>query len=325
MSRFAVTALVLGCAILAGFAAWSGVAAVGRDVLAATWVLPALLAVQLVQLYLSALSWRLLIGGRPGVGRLQAWRLRWVREGIDSLLPVAQVGGELVAVGLLHRRGVSLARAGAATTLDLLTEAATLPVVVLAGTVVLWLEGGDVRVLGWVWAGTGLVILGVAAVGAAHAAGGFRVVGRLWDRWGPRALAVEGLGGEVDAILRDRGRLLAAAGWHVLAWSLGAAEVWLALRAVGCPVGAGAAFVIEAFGAAARGAGFAIPASLGVQDGGYVLAAGLFGVPPEAAFAMAALKRLRELAMGVAGLLFWHAANRDAAAPARPRTVSGPE
>ena len=313
MNRFAATALAGGCAILAGFALWSGVAAIGRDVLAALWVLPGLIGVQLLQLYVSALSWRTLLGKDPAgrrVPRVLAWRLRLVREGIDSLLPVAQVGGELVAVRLLGQFGVPLARAGAATTLDLLTEAATLPVVVLAGTVVLWLEGGDLRVLGWVWAGAGLVAAGLLVLAAAHMSGGLGVLGRWWARWGPRVLRVDGFGREVDGILGSRVRLLRAAGWHVLAWSMGAAEVWLALWAIGCPVGVGSAFVVEAFGVAARGAGFAIPASLGVQDGGYVLAAGLFGVPPEAAFAMAALKRLREVLIGVAGLLIWHRTTR---------------
>ena len=36
------------------------------------------------------------------------YRLRLVREGIDSLLPVAQVGGELVGAQLLARTGMSL-------------------------------------------------------------------------------------------------------------------------------------------------------------------------------------------------------------------------
>ena len=309
-------ALLAGCAILAAIAAGSGLADAGRDVLAAAWVLPALVGTHLLQLFLSALSWRTLLNGtQPPIGRFLAWRLRWVREAIDSLLPVAQVGGELVAVGLLHRAGIPLARAGAGTTLDLLTEAATLPAVVLAGTVVLWLEGGDVRVIGWIWAAAGVVVAGLAVLVLAHMAGGFRLLGRLWARWGPRALAVDGFGDAVDAILRDRPRLLAAASWHLLAWSLGAAEVWLALWAIGLPVNAGDAFVIEAFGVAARGVGFAIPASLGVQDGGYVLAAGLFGVPAEAAFAMAALKRGRELLVGLAGLLLWLATRRRAAVP----------
>ena len=328
-------ALVLGCALLAGLALWSGVAASGRDVLVAAWVLPFTIAVHLVQLFLSALSWRTLIGapgigapgiGAPGIGARgigvraigvgMAWRLRWLREAIDSLLPVAQVGGELVSIRLLSRCGVPPARAAAATMLDLLTEAATLPVVVLAGTVVLWLGDGDLAVLRWVWAGAGLVVAGLAALAAAHVSGVLRVLGRWWKRWGLRSLAVDGLSRQVDVILSDRWRLARAAVWHMCAWSLGAGEVWLALWAIGWPVGMESAFVIEAFGAAARGAGFAIPASLGVQDGGFVLAAGLFGVPVEAAFAMAALKRLREVLVGIAGLILWRLETRRRPVPA---------
>ena len=315
MSRFAVAALMVGCAVLAAVALWSGVAGAGRDVLAAAWVLPGLIAVHLVQLSLGGLSWRALLGPRRiTIGR--AWRLRWMREGIDSLLPVAQVGGELVSVRLLARGGMPPAFAGAATTLDLMTEAATLPVVVLAGSLVFWAGGGDVGVLRWVWAGVALVAVGVAGFALLERLGGVRVLERAWARFAPPSFRLDGLSAAVAALLHDRRAMATAFGLHVAAWSLGAGEVWLALKALGHPVSAADAFVIEAFGAGARGAGFAVPASLGVQEGGFVLAAGLFGIAPEAALALAALKRLREVLVGVAGLWFWRVAERSGRRPA---------
>jgi hypothetical protein len=42
---------------------------------------------------------------------------------------------------------------------------------------------------------------------------------------------------------------------------------------------------------------------VGVQEGGFVLVCGLFGVPAEAAVALSVLKRVRELLVGVPALL----------------------
>ena len=54
----------------------------------------------------------------------------------------------------------------------------------------------------------------------------------------------------------------------------------------------------------ARSLAFAIPGGIAAQETGFVLACGLFGIPPRRqALAMSLLKRLRELVVGVAGVL----------------------
>jgi hypothetical protein len=46
------------------------------------------------------------------------------------------------------------------------------------------------------------------------------------------------------------------------------------------------ALLLESVGQAIRGAAFAIPGSLGAQEGGYLLLAPLVGLPPDAALAL---------------------------------------
>ena len=67
------------------------------------------------------------------------------------------------------------------------------------------------------------------------------------------------------------------------------------------PVSWSDALVLESLGQAIRGAAFAIPGSLGVQEGGYLLLAPLAGLPPEAALALSLAKRAREVLLGRAG------------------------
>ena len=302
-----ILGLLIGLAAVAALLLWSDFGSALRDARAALPVLPLIATVQLGQLLVSALAWRALLD--RAIGPATAFRLRLVREGVDSLLPVAQIGGEILSVGLLARRGVPAALAGAGTALDLLMEAATLPLVGLAGLALLWLLGNDVRGSAWV---LGLVALSAAAAGGfalAQRFGLMRLVEAIARRL-PGRLQVDGLHEALLARLRDKRAVSTAAMLHVAAWSGGMFEVWLALRALGHPVGIGAAFVIESIGMLGRGAGFAVPGSLGVQEGGFVAGAALCGLGPEAALALSALKRVREIAVGALGLALWQLGRR---------------
>lgn len=62
---------------------------------------------------------------RPGARRWPSWifALRCAREGINNLLPVAQVGGEVITTRLMARReNMGIKRAAAATICDLTIE-----------------------------------------------------------------------------------------------------------------------------------------------------------------------------------------------------------
>jgi hypothetical protein len=54
-----------------------------------------------------------------------------------------------------------------------------------------------------------------------------------------------------------------------------------------------------------RSAGFFIPASLGVQEGGYLVFGMLFGLSPEVALALSLVRRVRQLLVGVPALFAW--------------------
>jgi uncharacterized membrane protein YbhN (UPF0104 family) len=93
-----------------------------------------------------------------------------------------------------------------------------------------------------------------------------------------------------------------------MSWSLGGAEVWAILNAIGHPVGPAAAFAIEGLGMAARSIGFALPSGLAAQEAGFVVACAAFGVPPSDAVALSIVKRLRELIVAISGVVAWRIA-----------------
>jgi uncharacterized membrane protein YbhN (UPF0104 family) len=116
---------------------------------------------------------------------------------------------------------------------------------------------------------------------------------------------IAGLHTALAALYRAPRRLLLAMQWHSISWLLGGPEVCLALWFLGHPVGLAEGLVIESLGQALKSVGFAVPGALGVQEGGYIVVCGLFGVPPEVAIALSLMKRLREVVLGVPGLVAW--------------------
>src|SRR6202162_3642711 len=76
----------------------------------------AVVAFHLVQILFSALGWRVIAGPTvPRPALLAYAMLRWIREAVNNLLPLAQIGGELVVARLLQQRGMTLAPAIAGT------------------------------------------------------------------------------------------------------------------------------------------------------------------------------------------------------------------
>ncbi len=298
--RLAVLLIGLGGGAAIALIGYVGARAIGADVFAAGWAIPVAMALHALQLLLSARAWRDAAGDVPPP--LADWlRIRWVREAVNAMLPVAQLGGNLVGIRLLMQRGLKAPLAGAATTFDMTAEALAQAVFTLVGIAAV---GGGGR---WLGGGAALMALGVLLFMLAQRAGLLRLVEGVALRL--PALppdALRGLHAELMRLQRDKARIARCIGLHLVAWLLGVAETWIVLAALGQPLGGVAALVVESLGMAARSAGFAVPGALGVQEGGFVLAGGLVGLPPDAAIALSMVKRARELAVGIPGLLVWH-------------------
>jgi putative membrane protein len=313
-------AIALGGAAAIGLVGWFGARAIGHEVLAAAWAVPGAIALHAVQLYLSAVAWRSAAGvERPSTATF--FFIRWIREAVNSLLPVAQLGGNLVGIRLLMQRGVSGAVAGAGTTLDITMEALTQFLFTVLGIAVLAFAD-DGRSLGWAgaWAGgwgggwlegaLATMALGLIGFVIAQRAGLLRIVealARRLQRMFPSlsADAVRGLHEELMRLQKDRAALLRATSLHLVAWVVGIVETWLILKTMGVPVSLAEATVIESLGMAARSAGFVVPGALGVQEAGFILVCDLFGIGPDNAIALSMVKRVRELLVGLPGLAAW--------------------
>jgi len=307
MIRAAVAAL--GGLIIVGLVIWFGGREIGAEVWQAEWAIPVNIVIHLLQLFSAGCAWRLLVGERQ-YGPPAFFRFRLVREGVNSLLPVAQIGGPLVAIRLMIKDGISGALAGAGTTLDLTVEAAMQLIFTLAGLGFIGAEGANPDWAPWVEGGVGLGAAGLLVFVTAQRAGLMRLFEAVFakaQKYFPNMTleTLQGLHQELMRLQKERWALAQAALFHFLSWAGGTLEIYVGLMAMGHEVTLRQAFIIESLGMAARSAGFAVPGALGVQEGGFILVGGLFGIAPDMALALSMLKRLREIIVGSAGLLTW--------------------
>jgi len=257
---------------------------------------------------LCGIAWWLLLRARSSESWFLFSWVRWIRDGIDGVIAILPVSGELVGTRILAQRGLTLA--GASIVVDLTAELLGQVLFAMLGFVLLVASHPEAPYK--LWIGLGILVMTLEFVGflVAQKKGLFRLIERPLD-W----IRGRRQGGESDAerTLHERILLLYDDGpafmgcilLHFAAWVLGGLEGWIALYFMGHPLGVGDVLAIEGLVYAIRSVTFFIPLGAGVQEGGYVLIGGLLGLSPELALALSLLKRGRDLVIGTPALVCW--------------------
>ncbi len=275
------------------------------------WGLAWVVFVRACILVVAAMGWAKLVQPFAPVTLRVYLLLRWIREAINVLLPVAQVGGDLMGGRLLTFWRVSGGLAGASILVDLVIQVAGQFVFTLIGLAVLALSGADARIIEYIASGLAISALGLAGFYYVQRSGLMRIAEdvliRMAKRWPSLALVrVPALHENLQAIHRQPQALFASFVLHQAAWFLGVGEIWIALTCMGLKPGWGECLVLESLGQAVRSADFAIPGVMGVQEGGFLVIGNLYGIAPEISLALSLVKRVPDVALGVPGLVVWH-------------------
>jgi putative membrane protein len=316
MSRAGTVLLSIGVVLFIALIGWQGFGSVASTLAAAGWGLVAVAAFHLLPVVLDAGAIRVLFGPRDrDVTLRDAVLARWSGESVNSLMPAGQIGGPMLMVRYLAQRGMRARDAAAVITVSTTMQTIAQLLFALIGVALLGSGSGTgvrnavlivIVVIGAMIFGFYLAqrrgLFGRAMRFASSVAARFSAK-RDWSSLVTRAEAVDAA---VHEMYRERGKVAASFALSFLGWIVGTWEVWLALRLIGHPVDWTDALILESLGQAIRGAAFAIPGSLGVQEGGYLLLARLVGLPPEAALALSLAKRARELLLGVPGIVYLH-------------------
>lgn len=280
------------------------------------WALIPITGVRALIIITCAAAWAVLL---PDLRHI-AWTvwptLRFVREGINVLLPVATVGGEIAGARLLTFWRVAAGVAGAGILVDLLLQAVGQALFALTGALLLLRVSGAELVADYVLAGLGL---SAAGLGGFFILLRFGAVGKLetWisaliRRWSrsdsAKAFHVNplNLAAALTAIWSRPSRITLSFGLHLLAWFLGAAEIWIALAWLDQNPSLDQVIILESLSQAARGAAFLVPGGLGVQEGGFVVLGQLLNIDPQTSIALSLVKRVPDVLLGLPALVAWH-------------------
>jgi len=242
--------------------------------------------------------------------RAPFWRLYGARlagEALNVVTAVGSVGGE-AAKAWLVRRDVSYAESVPSLVIAKTTIVIAQAIFLIVGIVLAWtaldVSGPVLRAMLW------LLMIEVLAVGGffgAQVAGLVRRAGRLlvWAGVTADAAAAESLDASLRHYYRHEWRRFAAStGFHTLGWLIGGAlEATLMLWLLGVTSSVVTAMVIEALGSGVRFASFMVPAGLGAFEGANAAAFGALGFGAAAGLAFSVVRRARQVAWIVVGLL----------------------
>jgi putative membrane protein len=285
-------------------------------VAAAGWGIVLISVFRFVTIATDAAGWRelWLPAKKPGNSLLLVYR--WIGEAVNSLLPVAQVGGHVVRARLLGRSQGDYVAAGAATIVDFTIGVLTQAVYTIVGIALLLpvarakgssLNGALVLAAALLVAGVvalymiqrGRMLQKVAKVIQTALAGSMSAMAEQLHS------GAQAIDSAIQDIYNQHGNLLRSIGWRMFTWLLHTGETWMIMYFLGAPVSWAEALILESLGTAVRNAAFPVPAGLGAQEGGFLLLGAALGIPPPVCLALSLAKRARELIVGLPALAAW--------------------
>ena len=298
--------MVVSIAAFVALVSLNGIDAIAGKIGMIGWGFVWLILIRLAALGLAGLGWAAAAAPAGQVRTPIFLGLRIIREGVNSLLPVAQVGGDMIGGRLLARCGFWVGPAMATILVDLFLQAATQGLFAVLGLVALWHVCGDAPVVREVGLFVLVAIPVLAGFFLAQRFGLFLLVDRAMRLFQRAALGeTTELQPAIRAIYSNGRQILAATLLHQCAWLVGVGEMWATLSLMGLPAPFTECLILESLAQALRSAAFGVPGALGVQEGGLIVLASLFGIPAPAAIAVSIAKRVPDIAIGLPGLAAW--------------------
>jgi putative membrane protein len=320
MTRAATWLLTAGALLFIGVLASQGLPAVLSALAAAGWGLVLVALFHLLPLALDAAAIRVLcVADASPTSMRDALLTRWAGESANSFLPAGQIGGPVLMARHLAHQGMPMHDAAAAITVSTTLQTVAQITFALFGVALLGAQAGHISEHALRM--SALVASGFLAVQI----GGFYLLQRRgffskliraatrfagqrdWSQWVSRAEAIDL---SIQGIYARGGLVAASFVLSLVGWVVGTGEVYLILQLLGHPASWLDSLLLESLGQAIRGAAFAVPGALGVQESGYLLLAPLAGLPTDAALALSLAKRTREILLGLPGLLYLHLSER---------------
>jgi len=301
-----------GAALFTFLLVRQGAPQVGAAFASAGWAIAGVVIYHLVvPVLLDALAWWALF---PKPERLSLWQLfwmRWIGESVSTLVPSAAVGGDVVRARLAAIRGARIPTAAASVLVDI-----TLGVFVQIGFTLLGLSlivsvTGHQGFIRPTLIGAVIGVLAIIGFYVVQRLGMFRFIGKMISRlanaddWHSLVHSGQNLDEAIRRQYARRRGVIGCCAWTAASLVLGSGEILIALHALSLHATVVNAVILQSMVLTIRSAVFPVPGALGVQEGGYVVIGNLLGIPGDAAFALSLIARVRELILGIPGLICW--------------------
>ncbi len=267
--------------------------------------------------FLGTTSWRLLFEPEKEPTYKRTFMALWMGRAINTLLPVASIGGEVVKARMLILWGHGKAAATASVMVDKTVQVFAVIIWGVIGVSLLVHYSVDQGLVAYSLMGFAVLGAGVAGFVVVQKAGMFSMAAKAAHKVTKRDVfenlkdGASRIDAEVRAAYGRHGRMVGSVLWRTLALLLQTAEVWAAAYVLGHPITIMEAMFLKALTSTLSDVAFMIPNAYGVQEGAYVLLGGMLGLPPDLMLAISLATRIRELFIDVPGLVIWqHAEGR---------------
>ena len=264
-----------------------------------------------VPLFLDAIAWWALF---PKSERLSLWELswmRWIGESVSTLVPSATVGGDVVRARLAALHGASISTAAASVLVDITLGVFVQIIFTLLGLGLIVAATGEQGFVRPTVIGAVIGVLAILGFYVVQRLGMFRFIGKIISRlanaedWHSLVHSGHSLDEANRRLYARRRGVMTCCAATATSLTLGSGEIWIALYALDLRATLLNAVILQSMVLTIRSVVFPVPGALGVQEGGYVLVGNLLGIPGDAAFALSLIARVRELILGIPGLVAW--------------------
>jgi len=298
--------LLIGVALLGVVIAGIDLSEVGGQIAKVGFGILVILAIYFVAFAIDSFTWQMTIPSIPlnGLWAYRIWKLRMVGEAFNTVMPAGGMGGEPVKALMIKKHYCIDYQEGTVS----LILAKTINLIAL----MMFLIGGFVLMTGATTlpetfetaATIGLIVLGVAVTlfFTIQRFGVTSLTGTRISRW-QFAKRVETILHHIHDMDRRlvqfytvaRGRFAAAVILAFANWMFGVVEVYYSMIFLDHPISWSEAWIIEAVAQLVRTGTFFIPASIGAQEGAFVLVCGAITGLPSLGFSVSVIRRVREI------------------------------
>ncbi len=306
--------LLVGLAILAVVAGEIDLAEVAGKALEIGWGMALVLGLYFLAFVIDSITWQMALLQVPLNARwlYRTWKVRMVGEVFNNVIPAGGMGGEPIKAVLLKRYYGIGYREGAASLILGKTVNVLALVIFLGLGFVLMLQSDRLPGSFKLVAGMGLSALGLGIV-LFFAVQRFKITsitGSWLSRW-RFARRIEDVlhhihdmdGRLVHFYTAHKGRFAWAVALALVNWLLGIVEIYYVMIFLGHPATLEEAWIIEAAVQLVRAGTFFIPASIGAQEGVFLVVFSALTGSPVLGVAVALVRRFREILWILWGLM----------------------